>query len=131
MINSSDVDIQKCIQQYGMKNVLESIILYLGYTTDYEIQLKVALRKALENYEKRYDEANNGDDDKEITCAIPPPPKQKLKSNSVICLACGMVLESVYRHDFQKCDCENETFVDGGLDYQRVGGMDLSKVKVL
>ena len=49
----------------------------------------------------------------------------------VKCLNCGKVLESKYRHDFQSCDCENQTFVDGGNDYCRYGGMDMSKVKVL
>lgn len=56
MINSSDIDVQKLIQTYGMKNVLQSIIGYLGYGTYYEIQLKVDLREALEKYENRYEE---------------------------------------------------------------------------
>lgn len=50
--------------------------------------------------------------------------------NAVKCLACGKVLHSKHRHDFRSCNCENETFVDGGLDYQRVGGKDLSLVAV-
>lgn len=55
-INSSDIDVANLINQYGMKNVLESMIRYLGFETDYEIKLKVDLRMALENYEKRYEE---------------------------------------------------------------------------
>ena len=48
--------------------------------------------------------------------------------NRVKCLVCGTVLESLSRHDFQSCGCENQTFVDGGHDYSRVGGVDLSMV---
>jgi len=48
------------------------------------------------------------------------------------CLECGVILHSKYRHDFQKCDCPNGTFVDGGYEkYNRYGGMDMSKVKWL
>ena len=49
----------------------------------------------------------------------------------VICLKCGMLLESVHQHDFVQCDCDNETFVDGGNAYMRVGGKDLDLVHVL
>jgi hypothetical protein len=47
------------------------------------------------------------------------------------CLKCGQILHSMYRHDFQKCNCENESFVDGGFDYTRCGGMDLDKIRHL
>jgi hypothetical protein len=47
------------------------------------------------------------------------------------CLVCGEILESKTRHDFQQCNCENESFVDGGTDYSRVGGVDLSKIEVI
>jgi hypothetical protein len=33
------------------------------------------------------------------------------KMNSVKCLQCGKILTSTYRHDFQMCDCENQTFI--------------------
>ncbi|HRZ18529.1 MAG TPA: hypothetical protein P5136_00490 [Methanofastidiosum sp.] len=46
----------------------------------------------------------------------------------VKCLSCGEVLESKTRHDFRQCGCENHTFVDGGNDYMRVGGIDVSKI---
>lgn len=49
----------------------------------------------------------------------------------VRCKRCGEVLESRHRHDFVQCSCPNETFVDGGNDYLRCGGMDLSLVEVL
>lgn len=47
----------------------------------------------------------------------------------VKCMVCGKILHSMYRHDFQGCDCENQTFVDGGFDYTRVGGADMDKIK--
>ena len=50
--------------------------------------------------------------------------------NSVRCCGCGIVMESKYRHDFVICKCANETFVDGGHDYQRIGGVDLSKIEI-
>ena len=52
-------------------------------------------------------------------------------TNKVQCLSCNAILESVHRHDFQRCECENQTFVDGGGSYLRIGGMDLSLVKVI
>jgi len=50
---------------------------------------------------------------------------------SVKCLECGKILISRSRHDFVQCDCPNQTFVDGGDNYIRVGGIDLSKIEVL
>ncbi len=40
--------------------------------------------------------------------------------NKARCKACGDVIESKFRHDFQQCQC-GKVFVDGGLDYQRIG----------
>lgn len=54
---------------------------------------------------------------------------KKLVYNSVTCLECGETLISHNRHDYKTCKCENETMVDGGTDYQRFGGKDLSKVQ--
>jgi len=51
--------------------------------------------------------------------------------NSVKCLDCDKILVSKSRHDFQQCGCSNETFIDGGEEYQRYGGKDMSLVKVL
>lgn len=42
------------------------------------------------------------------------------KVNKIKCLKCGVILESTFRWDFQSCECGS--FVDGGLDYCRVGG---------
>jgi len=52
----------------------------------------------------------------------------KLTKNSVKCLCCGAILESTFRHDFVQCNCENQTFTDGGLAYFRYGGMDMNKI---
>jgi len=49
----------------------------------------------------------------------------------VRCLKCSEILESKFRHDFQQCSCENETFVDGGNDYLRYGGMNMNLIEIL
>ena len=54
-----------------------------------------------------------------------------LTRNAIKCLQCNTVLESKYRHDFQCCGCENQTFVDGGYDYSRVGGKDFDLIEDL
>ena len=51
--------------------------------------------------------------------------------NAVRCLSCNTELESKHRHDFQCCGCENQTFVDGGYDYSRVGGKDFDLIEDL
>lgn len=51
--------------------------------------------------------------------------------NVIQCLKCRYVLVSNHRHDFNKCPCENETFIDGGYDYLRFGGVDQSKILFL
>ena len=45
------------------------------------------------------------------------------------CTACGDVLISISRHHFNQCNCENESFIDGGTDYQRIGGMKMSLIE--
>lgn len=50
----------------------------------------------------------------------------------VLCKCCNQTAESTYRHDFvQIKNCANETFVDGGSDYTRIGGKILSLIEVL
>ena len=56
---------------------------------------------------------------------------QVLTRNAIKCLQCNTVLESKHRHDFQCCGCENQTFVDGGYDYSRVGGKDFDLIEDL
>ena len=51
--------------------------------------------------------------------------------NRIACLECGEVLWSKFCHDLKSCECSNESFVDGGNDYQRVGGMDMRKILFL
>ena len=56
---------------------------------------------------------------------------QVLTRNAIKCLQCNTVLESKHRHDFQCCGCENQSFVDGGYDYSRVGGKDFDLIEDL
>jgi hypothetical protein len=48
--------------------------------------------------------------------------------SKIKCGACNTILESKYRHDFQRCSCPNKTFLDGGNDYIRCGGMDMKMI---
>lgn len=48
--------------------------------------------------------------------------------SKIKCLECNMILESVNRYDFIRCHCENNTFLDGGNTYMRLGGKDLTRV---
>lgn len=43
--------------------------------------------------------------------------------NRALCLFCGKILESKHRHDWVGCGCPNQSFIDGGNDYIRRGGM--------
>ena len=52
-------------------------------------------------------------------------PEPRLTRNAIRCLSCNTVIESKHRHDFKYCECRNY-FIDGGLDYRRMGGVDLS-----
>lgn len=47
------------------------------------------------------------------------------------CLECGEILESKSVHDFVQCSCENQTFLDGGDEYGRYGGMDMAKIQII
>lgn len=50
-------------------------------------------------------------------------------STKIKCLECDTILESHSVHDFVECGCPNGSFLDGGDDYMRMGGVDLSKIK--
>ena len=50
--------------------------------------------------------------------------------NAAKCKKCGEVIESRYLHDFKYCRC-GEIFVDGGFDYIRRGGKNLSNIEDL
>ncbi len=49
--------------------------------------------------------------------------------NKIKCLSCGVILESKFRHDYKECGCENSSIVDGGNDYRRIGGVDLTLIE--
>ena len=55
----------------------------------------------------------------------------RLTRNAARCLACDTVIESTYRHNFVTCGCPNQTMVDGGLAYNRWGGVDLALIEDL
>ena len=55
--------------------------------------------------------------------------EKQLIYNSVKCLNCGEILVSHHVHDYKTCSCENETMCDGGGNYGRYGGKDLSLVE--
>ena len=51
----------------------------------------------------------------------------------LLCLSCGRVVLSFYRHDCKFCGCENALMLDGGGDYARMSAVDLTlmqRVKV-
>ena len=52
-----------------------------------------------------------------------------LTKNAIKCLVCNTILESKHQHDFQRCNCSNGAFVDGGLSYIRLGANDLDLIE--
>ena len=54
----------------------------------------------------------------------------RIKSNKAKCLFCHTIAESKYRHHLCFCDC-GAMYVDGGHEYLRRGGRDLSKIEDL
>ena len=53
---------------------------------------------------------------------------EQIVLSTATCKKCGDVLISRYRHDYVMCTCDNKTMLDGGTDYQRYGGVDLSLI---
>jgi hypothetical protein len=49
----------------------------------------------------------------------------------VKCLKCGKILVSKSVHNFVMCGCDNQTFVDGGDQYCRFGGVDMDFVELI
>jgi hypothetical protein len=45
----------------------------------------------------------------------------KTRVTTATCTGCAKEIYSRARHDFRKCECPLQTFVDGGLDYMRCG----------
>ena len=52
-----------------------------------------------------------------------------LTKNAIKCLVCNTILESKHQHDFQRCNCSNGAFVDGGLSCIRCGANDLDLIE--
>ena len=57
------------------------------------------------------------------------PENSKISRARVQCMSCYKIIESYDRHDYKLCGCENQTMIDGGLEYERYGGIDMSKVR--
>jgi hypothetical protein len=57
-------------------------------------------------------------------------PRERILKNSLQCLFCKDIIESTYRHDFQRCRCGG-CAVDGGLDYVKWAIMPGAKFKDL
>ena len=51
--------------------------------------------------------------------------------SSIKCLKCEEVLISMHQHDFQRCSCDNQAFVDCGDVYSRIGANDLDKILII
>lgn len=47
------------------------------------------------------------------------------KQEAVLCTECGQVLTSLWRHDYNTCECPNEAMIDGGGDYLRCGAKNM------
>lgn len=54
--------------------------------------------------------------------------KKHSKHSAVLCLECNTVLYSLNRHHYHGCGCKNNTTVDGGKDYLRMGGKDMTRI---
>lgn len=52
----------------------------------------------------------------------------RTRVRTITCPECKEEFYSRARHDFRYCSCQS-TMVDGGFDYLRMGGKDLSKIK--
>jgi hypothetical protein len=53
---------------------------------------------------------------------------EQIVLSTATCKKCGDVLISRHRHDYVMCTCDNKTMLDGGTEYQRYGGVDLSLI---
>lgn len=50
--------------------------------------------------------------------------------NKIRCICCGGAARSIDRHDMAHVlECRNGSFVDGGEDYKRYGGKDMSLIE--
>jgi phosphoribosyl-ATP pyrophosphohydrolase len=60
---------------------------------------------------------------------LPDSETPDLIQNAMKCLECGTIIQSRSRYDYVKCDCPNQAMVDGGLEYNRYGAADMSKIE--
>jgi hypothetical protein len=58
----------------------------------------------------------------------PDDTNQQKRPNAALCLGCGVLLYSRYRHDFKECECGN-LMVDGGAAYIRRGWKDEANIE--
>lgn len=54
--------------------------------------------------------------------------KKRTRVRTVTCLDCGAEFYSRAHHDYRLCGCQQQTMVDGGFEYMRYGGVDMTKV---
>ncbi len=50
--------------------------------------------------------------------------------NKIKCVECGKEMESEHRDNVVSCKCHNKSFTCGSDVYQRIGGVDLTKVLI-
>ena len=53
------------------------------------------------------------------------------KHVAIVCLDCGWMRASFYRHDYVTCPCPNQAMIDGGFTYYRYGAMKMDRVQLL
>jgi hypothetical protein len=53
------------------------------------------------------------------------------EKTGILCLSCGAVLASWYRHNFKVCSCPEEVMIDGGDDYLRYGGVNKANFQLI
>lgn len=53
------------------------------------------------------------------------------RRSGVWCRPCGWVGVSWSVHDFKSCGCSNQTFIDGGTSYIRIGAVNLKLTQLV
>ncbi len=131
--NEEDGEIRKRLRGavYGSHGFEEGQYVVTSYVTGKFEGKVVTVAGSLYELGKKEDvlsEYNNRLLIKDFLDTLPEVPEPNV--NRAKCLNCNTILESHYRHDFQECSCPNGTYTDGGLDYQRCGGEELTKIAV-
>jgi hypothetical protein len=68
---------------------------------------------------------------REFDVKLGGPQDSRIVRARVQCMVCYKIIESHDRHDYKLCGCENQTMIDGGGEYERYGGIDMTKVHPL